>query len=96
MRGDRRIRGTFTRGERVVFTFDGREIDAFAGETVAVALIAAGVRATRRGPGGAPRGPFCLMGSCQECAVRIEGLKVLACATPVAQGLVVETDRTMG
>jgi len=33
---------------------------------------------------------FCLMGSCQECLVMINGRRVLACRTPVARGLVVE------
>jgi predicted molibdopterin-dependent oxidoreductase YjgC len=89
----RRIDGKFHRGARIVFRFDGRDVEAFAGESVAAALIAAGTRTTRSSPSGAPRGAFCLMGSCQECAVRIDGRKVLACMTEASEGLVVELDR---
>ena len=88
-----RISGKFQRGSRITIVFDGQTIEAFAGETVAAALIASGVRATRSSPAGAPRGPFCLMGSCQECAVRINGSKVLACMTDVSDGLVIQSDR---
>ena len=89
-----RITGNFRRGARMAFVFDGQPVEGFEGETVAAALIASGFRATRSSPTGAPRGPFCLMGSCQECAVRIDGRKVLACMTDVTEGLVVQSDRT--
>lgn len=88
-----RIPGKFQRGSRISIIFDGQVIAAFEGESVAAALIASGVRATRSSPAGTPRGPFCLMGSCQECAVRINGVKVLACMTDVTDGLVIQSDR---
>ena len=63
----------------------------FSGETVAAALLAHGRRQLRRSPGeGAPRGAFCLMGACQECAVRIGGRLDLACLVEVRDGLAVE------
>jgi len=89
----RRIEGKFNRGARIIFRFDGRDIEAYAGESIAAALAAAGERTTRTSPSGAPRGAFCLMGSCQECAVRIDDRKVLACMTEASEGLVVESDR---
>ena len=88
-----RINGKFRRGSRIEFVFDGQTVEGFEGETVAAALIASGLRATRSSPTGAPRGPFCLMGSCQECAVRIDGRKELACMTDVTEGLIVQSDR---
>ncbi|MFN0162022.1 MAG: (2Fe-2S)-binding protein [Burkholderiales bacterium] len=88
-----RIAGKFQRGAALTFSFDGKAVEAFEGETVAAALIAAGLRATRSSPSGMPRGPLCLIGSCQECAVRIDGRKVLACMTEVTAGLVVQADR---
>ena len=39
--------------------FDGTEIEALPGETIAAALAAADIVAVRRSRSGAPRGPFC-------------------------------------
>jgi D-hydroxyproline dehydrogenase subunit gamma len=77
-----------TRGARVRFRFDGQEIEAFAGESIAVALLARGIRTLRRAPvDGGPRGLFCAMGLCQECVVLVEGRRVEACREPVRDGL---------
>lgn len=80
------------------FTFDGRELFAYEGETVAAALLAAGRRAFRRtGRRGEPRGLLCGMGICFDCLVRVDGRpNVRACQTPVAEGMRVETQRGAG
>ena len=91
---DLRIGTKFNRANSVTFKFNSELIDAYEGESVASALIAANVRVTRLSPEGHARGPFCLMGSCQECAVVIAGRKVLACKTKVAEGLDVISDRS--
>ena len=79
------------RGTPVVILVDGEPVPCFADETVAAALLAHGRRQFRRSPReGAPRGAFCLMGACQECAIRIDGRLEPACMTPVRDGLVVE------
>lgn len=71
---------------------DGAEVGAYPGESVATALLAAGHRILRRSPrNGEPRGPFCLMGACQECLVRVDGRAALACRTPVRAGLAIAT-----
>ena len=44
-----------------------------AGQTVAAALTAAGIRTWRTTRHGAPRGLFCGMGVCQDCLVTIDG-----------------------
>jgi predicted molibdopterin-dependent oxidoreductase YjgC len=87
-----RIEGKFQRGKDVEFIFNGITVKAYEGETIATALLAADILSTKHSVNGYPRGPVCLMGSCQECAVRIRGRKILACQTKVAQGLEVETD----
>lgn len=69
-------------GDRVTFLFDGARVDAFAGETVSTALWASG----RTGWNGG-RAYFCAMGSCQQCAVWIDGARVEACRTAVREGL---------
>lgn len=76
------------RGRAVSFLFDGRRVEAFEGESVACALLAAGFRTLRSSPrAGAPRGMFCLMGSCQECVVRVDGRRTTACQEPVREGM---------
>jgi len=80
-------------GEAIAFTFDGRSVTARRGDTVAVALLAAGIATCRRTPvSGAPRGPFCMMGICFECLVTIDGRSNRqACMTEVTSGMRVET-----
>ena len=87
-----RIEHTVERGAAVTFEVDGEAIIAYAGETVAGALLAGGRRQLRRSPklGGA-RGVFCLMGVCQECLVRIDGRRALACQESVRDGMRVQT-----
>jgi hypothetical protein len=88
--GDLRIDGVH-RGGEVAFTFAGAPVRARAGESIAMALWAAGRRELRRSSrDGAPRGVFCNMGICYECLVRIDGAPVRACMVAVADGLVVE------
>jgi predicted molibdopterin-dependent oxidoreductase YjgC len=80
--------GAGARGQTVEFFFDGTAVRAHAGESVACALFAAGVRTLRRSPrNGTARGMFCLMGSCQECVVVADGRRVAACQEPVRAGL---------
>ena len=57
----------------VRITFDGTEIEALPGETVAAALAAADIVAVRETRSHAPRGPFCGMGVCFACLVTIDG-----------------------
>ncbi|MCB8840367.1 (2Fe-2S)-binding protein [Aurantimonas sp. VKM B-3413] len=78
-------------GETIRFTFEGREIAARAGDTIAAALIAAGETATRQSVvSGAPRGPFCMMGVCFECLVEIDGVpNRQACMIEAAPGITV-------
>jgi len=74
------------------FVFNGHAIDAPAGRMLAAALIAAGHVNLRTSPrAGAPRGAFCLMGSCQECRVLVDGELALACRVRVRSGMTVES-----
>ncbi len=71
---------------------DGRPVEAHAGESLAAALLAAGIRMLRRSPrDGAPRGAFCWMGLCQECTVTVEGVRRPACRVEARDGLVVRS-----
>lgn len=77
------------RPPEVAFLHAGRKLSAPTGESLAAALLAAGVRRLGEGPG-APRAAFCMMGSCQQCLVRVDGRLAQACLTPVRAGMVVE------
>jgi len=76
-------------------TWDGREIPARAGESLAVALLAAGITAFRETPvTGAARGPLCLMGACFDCLVVLDGQEnVQACLVPVRPGMAAAPQR---
>ena len=75
--------------------FDGVGIAATEGETVAAALLAAGIVATRDTTvKGTPRGPFCMMGVCFDCLVEIDGVaNRQACMTIVRDGMAIARQR---
>lgn len=80
-------------GEAVTIEVDGIRIDAFAGESLLVAVLTQGHRLRRLEFGGESRAGFCLMGACQDCWVEVAGLgRLRACTTPVATGMCVLTE----
>jgi|FEC22Drversion2_1045045.scaffolds.fasta_scaffold00719_8 D-hydroxyproline dehydrogenase subunit alpha len=82
-------------GSPVRLTFDGREIEALDGETIAAALAASGIVALRQARSGAPRGPFCGMGVCFDCLVTVDGRpSQRACLTKVSAGMDVRSSPT--
>lgn len=76
----------------VAFTFTGRELEAREGDSLAAALLAAGIATTRRTPvSGAARGPYCMIGHCFECLVEIDGVpNRQACMVEVQDGMRVQ------
>ncbi|WP_428483285.1 (2Fe-2S)-binding protein [Rhodopila sp.] len=72
--------------------FAGQAIPARSGDSVAVALLAAGIAATRTTPiSGAPRGPFCMMGACFDCLAMVDGqANVQTCMVAARDGMRVE------
>ncbi|MGE0573870.1 MAG: (2Fe-2S)-binding protein [Reyranella sp.] len=80
-------------GAAVAITVDDKPVTARDGDTVAAALLAAGVSPCRTTPvTGAPRAPYCMMGVCFECLVTIDGIgSRQACLVPVHAGMTVET-----
>ncbi len=81
----------------VTVVVDGVRVDAREGDSVAAALLAAGVVAFRASAiDGAPRGPWCLMGACSECVVEIDGVPgQRACLARVASGMTIVTTRAL-
>src|SRR3982751_1881515 len=68
---------------------DGEAIEAQPEDTVASALLRAGVTTfTRSIKYHRPRGPFCLAGSCGQCLMRIDGVPSLpACRVEAQEGM---------
>jgi predicted molibdopterin-dependent oxidoreductase YjgC len=96
VRPDRTTRAQPTR--TFTFTFDGRQIEAEAGQSVAAALIGAGVRAWRRTRiSSQPRGVFCGIGVCFDCLVTVNGSPSRrACLVEVQPGDAVVTQEGAG
>ncbi|MBI1734605.1 MAG: (2Fe-2S)-binding protein [Candidatus Rokubacteria bacterium] len=85
------------RGARVGLVVDGRPVEAYAGESVAAALLAAGLRTFRTTDRDvAPRSYYCGMGVCHDCLVAVDGVPyVRACLTPVREGMRVESQPSL-
>ena len=77
---------------------DGRPAPAREGDTIASALIAAGVRVFRfSAKRGEPRGLFCAIGRCTDCAMTVDGVpNVRTCMTAARPGMKVETQQGLG
>lgn len=73
----------------VTLHLEGRPISARAGDTLAIALLNAGVvRFRQTAVSGQPRAPLCLMGVCFDCLVEVDGRQnVQSCMTEVFEGM---------
>jgi len=81
------------RGEALTFQFNGKPVAGYAGETIAAALYAGGLRIFSRSfKYHRPRSLFCLAGHCSNCLMRVNGIpNVRICTTPVQAELKVES-----
>jgi D-hydroxyproline dehydrogenase subunit gamma len=79
------------RGDAVTITVDGEPVRAYAGETVAAAMLAGGV-GFERDRTGVPRAPLCNTGTCFECVATLDGRPMTrTCLVPVRAGMIIET-----
>lgn len=87
------ILGTYEKGQPVRFTFDGKELTGFAGESIAAALKANGVMIHRyTSKGHKPRGIFCAIGRCTDCVMIVNGQpNVRTCITELEDGMSIQT-----
>ena len=78
-------------GPPVALTVDGKPVAAAVGDSVAAAMLLAdhlGFRQTAID--GSDRGPHCMIGTCFDCLVEIDGVpNRQACLTPVRDGMAV-------
>ncbi len=95
--GDLRTAG-IGRGWPVPVFVDGKEVQAFEGETVLAVLWASGdhtLHTTARTH--EPRGFFCGIGVCFDCLVTIDGIVNLrACLEPVRSGMKIKRQQDPG
>ena len=85
-------------GEKVTLIVDGEPTEAFEGEPIATALLAAGRRVFRHTTQrDEPRGVFCALGRCTDCVMIVDGIpNVRTCVTAVEDGMRVETQHGAG
>jgi hypothetical protein len=78
--------------DSLMFYFSGRPIGGREGDSIAAALLAAGIRATRTSAiSGMSRGPYCMIGACFECLALVDGKPgVQTCMMAVREGMRVE------
>jgi hypothetical protein len=81
-----------------LFEFEGKQISANRGESVAAALLLAGIASMRRTPRNRTlRGPYCMMGACFECLVTIDGAPDRqACLVEARGGMIVRRQEGAG
>jgi len=80
------------RSTTISFTFDGRRVEAYEGDTIGSALFAAGQRTFSRSfKYHRRRGLMCCAGQCPNCIVAVDGAPgARACVEPVRDGMRVE------
>lgn len=76
-------------GRTIVLRVDGRSVQAREGDTLALAMLGAGVEVFRHTPvSGQSRAPLCLMGVCFDCLVEVDGRQnVQACMVQAQDGM---------
>jgi len=82
-------------GPAVTMTIEDRQVTVPSSDSVAAAMLAAGIEYTRITPhSGTHRAPYCMMGTCFDCLVEIDGVpNQQACQTKVRDGMVVKIQK---
>lgn len=89
--------GNVERGGKISLTVNGAPVGAYAGESIATMLLAEGITTFNVTRSGKPRGPYCNMGTCFECQVKVAGPGsaayrwVRSCMQPVEAGMAIIT-----
>lgn len=86
------------KGRKVTFTYEGKELHGYEGETIAAALHANGIKVLRESEEHhRPRGLFCAIGNCSSCLMVVNGEpNVRVCVEKLKEGMNVEKQRGKG
>lgn len=92
------ILGPYPVRRKLKIYVDDQKIEAFEGEPIAAALMAAGIKinniSRKRKE---PRGVFCGIGRCTDCRMVVNGVpNVRTCVEPVAEGMRIYTQKGLG
>jgi len=95
---DHVILETGDKRQKVEITVDGKKISAVEGEPILAALLSENIIVNRYTvKRNEPRGLFCGIGQCTDCAMIVNGKpNVRTCITPVQDGMVIETQFGIG
>ena len=85
----------YERGRSFEIEVDGNRLIAYEGETVATALLAAGIQTFHHSsPGNEPSRLYCGLGVCMQCLVTVNGVaSCQACQMLAQPGMKVEINR---
>ena len=93
----RLVRAVVSDAPPLCILVDGVEVQAYTGDSVLVAVLAARNALRRHEFSNEMRAGFCLMGACQDCWVWLaDHSRVRACTTAVADGMHVLTSAPPG
>ena len=86
------------RSHSIKFSYAGKEVTGFAGDTVGSALYAAGRRVFSRSfKYHRPRGLLCCSGGCANCLMEVDGVpNVRVCVEPARSGAQVRAQNVRG
>ncbi|MBI4655636.1 MAG: FAD-dependent oxidoreductase [Elusimicrobia bacterium] len=83
--------------KKIIFSFEGKQMEAFEDEVISSALFANGVRVfSVHHKDSSPQGIFCANGQCSQCAVVSDGLVVKACVTKIRSGMKINALNGLG
>lgn len=90
---DHVIMGSEAPAATVKITVDGKTIMAIEGEPILAALLSENIMVNRYTVKlKEPRGLFCGIGQCTDCAMIVNGKpNVRTCITPVEEGMIIQT-----
>lgn len=90
---DHPVLGALPEPRAVTFTYAGRTLTGWQGDTVAAALWVAGIRGVPRGPEERVGTFYCGIGHCFACRLTVDGVQGLrGCLIPVREGMRLEPD----
>jgi len=92
------ILGDLPKKKWVEIIVDGKKVKAREGETIAAALIAAGIKVFRYSvKKNEPRSLFCAIGRCTDCVMTVNNKSnVRTCITLVKDGMEIEIQKGLG